>query len=576
MKENTFIACAAFVMVVLYLLVYRIHPHEYGEMARFVGDDALIYFEQHDKTDWLDRFTTSRFGKRLADIKFNKTCSKIGLSASFCKKTEHILSSLKKPEYKNFVKQILGEKIVVAVLPPLKSRSYEDPIEFIKLNSLLIAQPRQKITETQVNILATYPVLHGAKVISVQYGNHKIYRILAENMKLFMVSIDGFLIIGSNEYILRHSIDLYDAQTSTLAQSKIFMTMKESFKKPTRFFYIPVDHLRTFLTKTTEHLDFGYKKIFLKELKTTAGFKNFAYGAWQMKHQVNDKIVVQYDRSSINRLVAKHFATLPSKCSMFSLISEKPIMYYWSNSFNFHHFLPYIKGKDSFIAKSGFLAQLEVAAGMSLDDFFTLLGREVSFVMESGNVDEGLPIPTLVIFIKSSDILKIRSTFEKILLAHDTVMIKKRYGPLLYFYWAQSLHDGLQLIYGFWGNKLILSNSSKLLRKVADRSIAGKTLFDYPVMKKLNPGIQFDNNSITYTKNGEIFQIVRRSLNLIAAAVAVQDREKAFKLRTIIEEIITPFMDGAKMYDTSVTRSFFSDGQVVIETRTLVKDNHLP
>ena len=39
-------------------------------------------------------------------------------------------------------------------------------------------------------------------------------------------------------------------------------------------------------------------------------------------------------------------------------------------------------------------------------------------------------------------------------------------------------------------------------------------------------------------------------------------------MRIIIEEIVTPVFEGADMYDISVTRSFFSDNKIIIESRT--------
>jgi len=404
---------------------------------------------------------------------------------------------------------------------------------------------------------------------SYQYGNHKIQRITAGKETLSLVTIDGCFIMSFNELQLRHTIDVYDSKFETLSLSHEFITQKKNFRKPNRFIYLPIENIRNELYSILDTYEFSQKDLFLKELKTTTGFTSVGYGAWQGLKRVDDKVVVQYDRTSINDLVKNHLVIPPSTSTMFSLTSAKPMLYYWSNAFNFSHFLLYMEddtGSGPNYMK--FVHNLEISANMNGKDVFSLLGKQVSLNIEQIPKNTRFPIPLGVIFIELKDVERIKSTLQNLFYLYNIPMIKRKYGSISYYYWSRSFQDGVQPLYGFWHQYLFLSNSSRLLKTVIDRNIAKKTIFSDHVTSRLDPGLRKKNNSITFTNNIDLLELMKQSLYLIATAVTIQDRDVAEKMRVIIKEIITPIFEGAKMYDISVTRSFFSDNKIIIESRT--------
>jgi len=569
MKINTFIAGATMLLVVVYALVLNIKPDEYDDMARFIPDNALIYFEQHDETNWFDRIAISHLGNKIRSIDIAVTGNKLGLSSDILTRIKRIITNIDKANKLGVIEEIFGNKLAVALLPPLSPSPKYNPLDFLHTNVIVVTKPGHN-TELLEFIGRKYSKQEeNITVTNHQYGNHRIQRIVADNETLSLVTIDGFFILSFNERQLRHAIDVYDSKLEILSLNHEFIKQRKNFRKPTRFIYLPIDNMRNALHNIAEVYDFPQKKLFLKELKTTTGFTSVGYGAWQGLKRVDDKVVVQYDKTTVNDLVKKHLVIPPSKSTMFSLTSAKPMLYYWSNAFNFSHFLLYLKDDTNSDSNYvGFLHNLEISANMSGKDVFALLGKQVSLNIEQIPKNTRFPIPLGIIFIEIKDVEKIKSTLQNLIYLYNIPMIKRKYGSITYYYWSRSFQDGIQPLYGFWHQYLFLANSSRLLKSVIDRNIAGKTIFSDLVTQRLDPGLLEKNNSVTYTNNIDILGIIKQSLYLIATAVTIQDRDAAAKMRITIEEIVTPVFEGADMYDISVTRSFFSDNKIIIQSRT--------
>jgi hypothetical protein len=109
---------------------------------------------------------------------------------------------------------------------------------------------------------------------------------------------------------------------------------------------------------------------------------------------------------------------------------------------------------------------------------------------------------------------------------------------------------------------------------IVDRKTDDFSLLDNSAIKLLDPGFSEKNNSITYLNNVELLKVLRRWLGLIGMTLAIEDREKAYKVHTVLNEIINPLLDGISMYEKSSTRSFFTPEMVVIDSIT--NKNTLP
>ncbi len=72
------------------------------------------------------------------------------------------------------------------------------------------------------------------------------------------------------------------------------------------------------------------------------------------------------------------------------------------------------------------------------------------------------------------------------------------------------------------------------------------TILDNAAIKALDPGFAGKNNSITYLNNVALIKVVKKWLALIGMTFAIEDREAAYRVHTVLNEVINPLLDGAE------------------------------
>lgn len=569
MKSNISVALITLILLIVYPTVKGIHKEDPGDMAHFIPQNALVYFEQKKGALFLEEFRRSPLGKNFERIDFIGSFEEIGLSAPLTSLLGNILNFYTEVKDNEAAHEIFGQMFSVALLPPEGRGGYGNLQDYIKENSLVVAKPairgwwRKFFGEKHLFKNRDYPFS------SAQYGAHLIRRFTVHGQTVSLVDIEGFFIIALSEKRLRSWIDDFDNRLPDLAGKKDFITFRQNFEMSDRFFYFPINSLRKFLAKKIEPLLFTGKELLLKELKTTVGFSHFGYGSWSNELTVVDKIMVQYNKHIVNNIVKAHMDIAPAYCTTLPLTSDNPMAFYWSNTVKVKHLLNYIATtrNDNFYIDN-FLSVVETVSGKSAEDFFSLFGEELSLIVEPGTKDDFFSIPQSMFFLQVNSVPELNNVFEKVIEKYKIRSTDYFYGPIRYTYWTPSPQDGMKPLYGFWGDYLFFGNSSKLLHSIIKRNYEDLSLLDNGSVKAIDPGFLEKNNTITYMDNVSLIKLLQKCLNFIGMIVSIEDREAAGRLRGLIDEIVNPLLEGAMMYDKSTTRSYFTDKFVVIDSIT--------
>ncbi len=572
MKSNTCAAFLTLLLLIIYPLVNGIETDGSKDMTRFIPDDALLYIEQHHASKALKEFSKSPLGKKFESIDFLKTGQKIGLTDSALLNLQDALSVYGVIKNNKILDEILGKSFAIAVLPPIDAYPHFNVKEYFIENAIVIANPKYNTGGINFfsEIFNRYDELH--PVSTVQYGNHQIKRIQLKEEKVSLVILKGFFVMSLNEKQLRRCIDTFDDEVPALANNSNFTSIKQNFAKANRFIYFPVDGVRQFITNQIADLSFTGKDLLLKEMATTIGFANFGYGSWNKKKRVIDKVLVQYNSDEINSVVQDHINADPSPCSMLALTTENPMAFYWSNTIKMQHLLGYFKERRKVEPKlEDFSSTIKSVTGITIEDIFSLLGEEISMVIEPGPQDNFFSFPLAMFFLRVNNVQALSSVLEKLIDEYEIPVSIKTYGPIRYTFWTPSPQDGLQPLYGFWDDLIFFGNSSRLLQKVIDRKANDFSLMDDVVVSSLDPGFTEKNNSITYTNNVAFIKVLQKWLGFIGMTLAIENKENAYKVHTVLDEIINPLLDGASMYEKSFTRSYFTPEMVIIDSITTKK-----
>ncbi|MFW2366602.1 MAG: DUF3352 domain-containing protein [Desulforhopalus sp.] len=570
MKINVVVSFLSVLLVVAYLFVMQIEVDEIGsDMASFIPDTALLYFEQQDGSKALSRFVASPLGKHFEALDLVATGEKIGISTTALASINEFISGYKRLKDNTLFHELLGKRFALAVLTPLQNQNYSTVKDFFKLNAVVVVHPHHNtgLLEFLAENYSRYS--EGVSITTTQYGNHHIKRIKKGNLNVSLVGIEGHFLVSENERQLRKCIDTYDDERVAVADNKIFLAVRENFDAPDRYLYLPVDRLRGFLTDFVKNNIMAGRELFLKELHTTLGFTGFGFGAWSREESVVDKVIVTYDTEEVNSHVKNYLDVVPSKSSMLSLSTPEPMVYYWSNTLDFNNFLLYAsdeKSSDPRLIR--FIETIEETAGKSAEEILSLLGGEVSLVLEPGAKENYFPFPLGVVFVKVDRVEDLEKLFQLLLEKYDVPVNSTTYGEARYVYWKLSPQDGLQPLYGFWQDMVFFGNSSKLLRKIIDVNGDDNFFPDGPEVKGIDPGIKGKNNSISYFNNLELIKVVQGTLGMIGTLVGIEDRRAAMNIRILRDEVISPILEGLTMYDRSITRSYFTRDMVIVDSIT--------
>lgn len=574
MKMKAFITVAIIFTIAVSLRSVRIHPDKNIELTDFIPDTSLLYFEQRNGSNALAQSAASRSDNNLESIDYVGVAQEVGLQDDSIAVMKKYLDFYKTATEDPQFDAIFGKRLSFAVMQPVDAFAGTDIMEFLRGHVVAVVEPEYplewlEIAEKHYDKQTTELILQ-----SLQYGNHLIKRVILKDELFFLVAIDRFFVISQNEKQLHLCIDTFDGKQPSLSNDRDFQEINKNIADPDRLVYVPMKTAREFFSSLFEAHSFPNKDVLLKDLQSTIGFTGFGYGAWRKHSQIEEKVLIHFEKSEINAFAKRYVETPQVESSMLSLVTDDPMIFYWSNTLNFKHFLMYIEDgarQDPRLAE--FLTRLEAVTGKDAAETFALFGEEVSLIIEPAPADDLFPFPLGAFFIKVEKVDELKDTMEKLLQRYNLPMKKGEYGPAMYSYWSLSPQDGLLPLYGFWNNLFFFGNSSNLLHKVIDTKLSEYSLADIEEVQKIDPGLNRKGNSITYVNNIHLITMIKNFLEVLGTFVAIEDREIALKAGVVLKKIVNPLLDRAMMYNASVSRSHFTPDMLVIDSITDISGN---
>ncbi len=212
------------------------------------------------------------------------------------------------------------------------------------------------------------------------------------------------------------------------------------------------------LAETSEN---GYKDVLVKELNTTNGFNGVGVQVWEENDILYDKIVASYSQEGVNDIVREYLGNVPVKSSMLNLATPSPTFYYWSNSFNFRHILPYLlKEYSSFDRRRNIDTVFQEKTGLELSHIF-------------------LPVPLGLFFVKLKEVERTKKAVDDLVRSSKVPFKTREIEGVTVTYWKKSPQDGIQILYGVLNNYLFIGNSLKLVKRF---------IADYPLNMDIENG----------------------------------------------------------------------------------------
>lgn len=568
MKQNTLLTYLSLLLVVVYILVWRIGPAQYGDPARFLPEDSLFYLEQANFSRFLQNAEHSRLGKVLKTIHFAEVGKSLDLQESEMKIFEAIDSALEKGSDNPLLKEIFNHKVVFALCQPVEP-GIHDGMTFFRQGGVIIARPAHPagiIQEIAENVARNKDEI---VIATRQYGDHFIKRITVEGETFSTVVLDGYFLGSFSEKLLRKCIDTYDGELPSLAENRDYLTLRHQYDNTTdQFVYFSVEHTRELLLEHLESCDFSGKDVFRKEVASTQGFISAVYGARRDGTFISDRIIVTFNPEMVSKIVQDQTTTAPSVCDTLQFSPEKPLLFYWTNTINFK-LLYRLYGEHVFTHDEKlirFSETIRELTGQDIVEFIDRFGHEISYILMKNDAKDSLALPYGLMIFKVAQPEEMKKMLKSIVNRYDIPMDRHKYGSRAFYSWTISPKDGLEPLYGFIDNYLYVGNGRVSAREIIDSDKMGIRLLKNHPSGKMEKRLLEENNSISFTDNTKLIDILKSVLKFTGTVMAIEDRDAAVKVRVVLEKLVNPILDGLKMFDQTTTRSYFDGDRVVIES----------
>ena len=542
------------------------------QVADVLPADVMLYVEQHDFVETYQEFAGSRLGRVLSRIDYVDITVELGGDKDDVADALNLWKEIDKLINEPAFDQLLGKEFSLALFP-MPGFSRENPIENVKERLLLIARPRHNAKVLQ--FLASH-IAKDVEQSTVQYGSHTITRYkISEEYTLSTATVAGLVLAAVDERLVRKSLSTFDDQISTLAGSTQYQQLRKNFEGATLFQYLSLLPLKEQVQVIAKKLPENDQQQLLDLLEQWNGWNAGAYGIWDKKGVIKEKLEIHYNPEKLDKDVARIFATRPEKNNTLTMVPADSLFYYWGNNLNLP--LLFDMYSDMLVEQRPEMfdllqQELQDTVGMRLEDILELTANECGVIIEKIE-GEGVPLPQVLMMLELKDTEKFMQIFHRLLEEAAIPISTSHFQGQEISYWGVAPQEGLQPAFTLSGNYLLLSNSRDLVKQVvALQKNPVDTLVNNPELKELQGELTQSNNSTAYVHIALMADAFKTLATWAGGMAVLQGPETAYKANVVVEELILPLLDGVAMYTQLATRTEVKDNSIVVESSILVVD----
>jgi hypothetical protein len=447
----------------------------------------------------------------------------------------------------------------------------DNPAKALEERLLLIAKPRHNVKLLQ--LLA--PVLgQDLEQSAAQYGSHIITRYrLDESTTIATATVNGWIIAGIEERLVRKALDHFDTGENTLSGNKDFKRLRKNFRDAQLFCYLSLPALYEQGLVMSNNLQEAEKKEFLKLLEQWKGWGAVSYGAWQAEGGLKDKAEILFNKESLDSRVARLCDVKPALNRTLGLVPAETLFYYWTNTIN----LPLIWELYSATVVQQQPQSLDLlrkelrdSVDVELEELFEMIDKEFAVIIKDVE-DKGIPLPKAAAIIQLRDPDRFLKIFHTLLEEGEIPLSRKKVGKYTVTYWGIAPQGGLQPAFTLVDEYLLLSNSIDLVSQIiALKSDPAKSLLSKKNMQEVGKELNKKSNSTAYIHFSLLIDALKAMTSWAASMAIIQGPEVAKEADILVNKLILPLLDGLGMYSKLGSRSVITEDSIILESTTTV------
>ncbi len=531
--------------------------------ASFVPRDALVFVEQKDIGELIDGFQASPLGKAVAAINVRQVATDIGLPDEEVAGLTDTVKVIEDLGNSRLFREFCGKTAALALLPGGPVAAEVGQQGSLPFQVLFIARPQHK---AEIFELISSVATGNVRQSEVDYKGYKLKKFEIDGTTVYAATVDGFFLLGLQEKTLHTALDTALQADMSLVELPAFEQLRGQFSQLDFFAYTSLEGIRRELPAVTGQEAAGSDPA--GQFASLAGLQHSAYGIWREEGLLRDRSITLIDRQGLDPQVRKLLSAAPEHNDTLRLVPEDILTYYWSNTFALAAIWQIYKenNKTDSQALNEFTRMFKKTTGSEVETVLALIDGGVSLFLNRGDDTAFIPLPHFAVFVKVTDRRQMEEVIKKTTASFNIPLQENTYKDVTYTSYGQPLPGGLQALWGFHENYLLLANSRQILENIVDTRKDGKGLQKSKVYTDLRMDLESDTNSVSFIRMAGVVDGIRELVGWGGVMLAIQGREAAAKSTALIDGVISPLLDGLTMFSTIATRSRLGEDRIVIES----------
>jgi hypothetical protein len=480
-----------------------------------------------------DDFAKTEFFKKVSTVDLVAVMRKTDMDQKMIDQVTKIQETLARPELQVFLRQFLGQEVVLATytpkgsgpalvpgLPPLPEvflvTRLNNQVRFAEQFSTLLSQINKDI-----------------KVEEVQYQRHKIYIVSIKDkpLKIAYTRIKDLLIVGLGDGPVKQSIDTSLNPAAAITNGELHQKIKAKALADAQILsYISFDtiieNFKTQLIAKFAQLGEDQKKFaeeqVEKSLGKMKGFKTISFSSLYGP-LAQMKIDVFYKLEELDPDVKAMYNCQPTENPTLGFAPQGVLAYQWTACLDAAASWKQMVEEYDAAAEAQKAAQAGTAAGQAVvphpkdileqvlgmdieTEVLPVIGSEIGGWVTDVVLGGPYPVPKIVFFIQVKDKEKALGILEKVVNLQPFLRPEKEdYQGTGLNTFKLGMGTDLQPGYCILDNYLMAATSVELLKQAIDNKSSGQaTIKQNPALATVEPSFFDKNNSVTFLAMKEI------------------------------------------------------------------------